>query len=87
MANMFAQNMQQQPQQQGQPQQQAPQQAPQAAGGAVRCPGCGANVPPGKFCAECGTSLAPPGPKPCPSCQTMAAPGAKFCANCGTKMA
>ncbi len=98
MAQMFANQMQQPPQQgypppqQGYPPQQQgypPQQAAPAAapaGGTVQCPGCGANVPAGRFCAECGTSLAPPQPKPCPSCGTVAAPGAKFCANCGTKM-
>lgn len=94
MANMFAQQMHPQhaqppqgyppQQQQGYPPQQA---SPAPAGGMVACPGCGANVPPGKFCAECGTSLAPPQPKPCPSCSAVAAPGAKFCANCGTRMA
>ncbi|MEZ4335816.1 MAG: zinc ribbon domain-containing protein [Sandaracinaceae bacterium] len=52
----------------------------------VQCPGCGASVNPGKFCAECGTSLAPPQPKPCPSCSMVAPPGAKFCANCGTNL-
>jgi len=70
-------------------QQPAPQAAPppqQAQGGLVQCPGCSARVPPGKFCAECGTSLAPPQPKACPSCQAIAAPGAKFCAECGTRM-
>lgn len=71
--------------QQGYPQQPPPQQAaPQ--GGVVTCPGCSAKVPPGKFCAECGTSLAPPQPKPCPACNTMGPPGSKFCANCGTRM-
>ena len=85
------------PPQQGQPQQGQPQQwgqqpsapgaPPQAAGGAVTCPSCNANVPPGRFCAECGASLAPPQPKPCPACSTVCAPGAKFCANCGTSLA
>lgn len=61
---------------------------PQAtAPGLVSCPGCNAKVPPGKFCAECGTSLAPPQPRPCPACNTLVAPGGKFCMNCGTKMA
>ncbi|MFK7990050.1 MAG: SPFH domain-containing protein [Sandaracinaceae bacterium] len=58
---------------------------PGAAAQVVTCPGCAAQVPPGKFCAECGTSLAPAGPRPCPSCSAMVAPGAKFCANCGTR--
>jgi ribosomal protein L32 len=61
---------------------------PQAtAPGLISCPGCAAKVPPGKFCAECGTSLAPPQPRPCPACATMVPPGGKFCLNCGTKMA
>ena len=90
MAQMFA-NQVQPGQQRQAPPQGAPAQGgmaapPQAAGGVVRCPGCAASVPPGKFCAECGTSLAPPQPKPCPSCSTVAVPGAKFCANCGTNM-
>jgi membrane protease subunit (stomatin/prohibitin family) len=86
MAQMFAQNMQpgqQPPPQGGYPPQQP---APQPQGGMVACPGCKANVPVGRFCAECGTSLAPPQPKPCPSCNTVAAPGAKFCASCGTNL-
>jgi membrane protease subunit (stomatin/prohibitin family) len=97
MAQMFANQMQPgqappqgyPPQQGGYPPQGGypqggPQGGPQAAG--VSCPGCGATVPPGRFCAECGTSLAPPQPKPCPACGTVAAPGAKFCANCGTNL-
>lgn len=100
MAQMFQQNMQQPgypqqggyphpqqggypPPQQGYPQ---PQQAPQPAGGTVSCPSCNATVPPGKFCAECGSSLAPPAPQPCPACSTVSPPGAKFCANCGTNL-
>ncbi|WP_236519028.1 SPFH domain-containing protein [Sandaracinus amylolyticus] len=85
MANMYGQQMGQpgQPQQGGYPQQPPPAQA--AQGATVTCPGCSAKVPPGKFCAECGTSLAPPQPKPCPACQTMLAPGTKFCPNCGTR--
>jgi hypothetical protein len=59
--------------------------APAAAGALVNCPSCGAQVPPGKFCQECGQSLAPR-PKFCPACGTQGAPGAKFCANCGTTM-
>ena len=83
------------PQQAGYPQQAAPPQAgmqtqpmqpQQAASALVACPGCSAQVPPGKFCAECGTSLAPPQPKPCAACQTIVPPGSKFCANCGTRM-
>lgn len=92
MANAFAGQMNPQFQQGGVPQQGMPQQAmpqqapPQAAGGLVQCPGCSARVPGGKFCAECGTSLAPPQPKACPACQQVNPPGGKFCANCGTSM-
>jgi membrane protease subunit (stomatin/prohibitin family) len=59
---------------------------PPSAGALVTCPACSSRVPPGKFCAECGTSLAPPQPIPCPACQTVAPPGAKFCAHCGTRL-
>jgi membrane protease subunit (stomatin/prohibitin family) len=79
MANAFNQQM--------QPQQPPMQASPVPAGGTVQCPGCGAKVSPGKFCAECGTSLAPPQPRPCPACQTIVPPNSKFCANCGTRMA
>ena len=54
-----------------------------AAGGLVGCGACGKRVPPGKFCAECGATLAPV-PKACAACGTVAPPGGKFCANCGT---
>ncbi len=94
MANMFAGQMQQPqqgypPQQPGYPPQQGhPQAAPGGApaGNLMQCPSCQAAVPPGKFCAECGASLAPPQPRPCPSCNTVNAPGAKFCTNCGTNV-
>jgi membrane protease subunit (stomatin/prohibitin family) len=72
---------------QGYPQQgMAAAAAPATAGGTVVCTQCGARVPPGKFCAECGASMAPPQPKPCVQCQTINPPGAKFCANCGTRL-
>ena len=62
--------------------------APQAgAGGSTAiCTQCGARVPPGKFCAECGAAMGPPQPKPCTGCNQLNAPGAKFCANCGTRV-
>jgi membrane protease subunit (stomatin/prohibitin family) len=72
----------QQPQQPA-PQQQAAPQAPAAAGGLVQCPSCNANVPGGKFCAECGGGLAPK-PKFCPSCGFQNGVGSRFCSNCGT---
>lgn len=82
MANMYGQQM-GQPGQPGHPPPAPTSPAPQAA--AVACPACNAKVPPGKFCAECGTSLAPPQPKPCPACNQIVTPGSKFCANCGTR--
>lgn len=81
MAHMMGQGMAQgQPGQQpgGQP---PPQPAPPT--GPVSCPECSQTVPGGKFCANCGASLAPR-PKFCPSCGTQGSPGAKFCAECGT---
>jgi membrane protease subunit (stomatin/prohibitin family) len=78
MAQAFQQNVAAHAQQ---PQPQAA--APAASGALVACPGCSAQVPPGKFCQECGTTLSPK-PKFCPSCGTAGAAGAKFCANCGT---
>lgn len=79
--------------QQGQQQQQAPQAAAAGAAGAaaaapslVTCPACNAQVPQGKFCANCGQELpaAQAGPKFCSNCGKPLAPGAKFCAECGT---
>jgi membrane protease subunit (stomatin/prohibitin family) len=53
----------------------------------VECPNCHAGNPPGaKFCASCGTSLAPPAVV-CANCQAENPPGAKFCASCGTPLA
>ncbi len=87
MAGMLQQGMQPRPQQQYVQPPVAPVMAAGAAvaaGGAnVTCPGCSAAVPPGKFCQECGTTLAPR-PKFCPSCGTQGAAAAKFCASCGT---
>lgn len=71
------------PQQQGAPVQAAP---PTSADGTTVCTQCGARVPPGRFCAECGASMAPPQPKACTGCSHVNAPGAKFCANCGMKV-
>jgi len=84
MANMFANQM--QPGQPGHPQQAHPQAGAQAGGGRVTCPSCSANVPVGRFCAECGASLAPPQPKTCPACNTVNPPNGKFCSNCGTNL-
>jgi membrane protease subunit (stomatin/prohibitin family) len=50
----------------------------------MTCGSCNAQVPPGKFCAQCGGQLAAPGPKFCPNCGTQAA--GKFCGNCGQQV-
>ena len=61
--------------------------AGQAAAAGVTCASCGtANAEGAKFCANCGTSLAPPTVK-CPSCSADNPVGAKFCSSCGTSLA
>jgi membrane protease subunit (stomatin/prohibitin family) len=58
--------------------------APAAAG--IECPSCHTGNQAGaKFCASCGTSLAPPAAV-CPSCQAENPTTAKFCSSCGTPM-
>jgi membrane protease subunit (stomatin/prohibitin family) len=58
--------------------------APTTAGGKVTCPKCSASVPLGKFCSECGTTLAAvPAKKFCTGCGAEIGT-AKFCASCGT---
>ena len=55
--------------------------------GALTCTSCQApNAPGSKFCASCGTALAPKAAH-CTQCGSTAAPGAKFCGNCGTALA
>lgn len=61
--------------------------APTGAGGLTACPRCAAKVPPGKFCAECGATLAVPQKRFCTGCGSELANVAKFCANCGTPYA
>jgi hypothetical protein len=61
--------------------------APTAAAGLATCPKCAAKVPPGKFCAECGATLAVPQKRFCTGCGSEVAATAKFCANCGTPAA
>ncbi len=63
----------------------APQQkgAPGPAPGLVACPSCEKQVPPGKFCAECGGSLAPK-KRFCSSCGAEGHATARFCSGCGT---
>lgn len=46
------------------------------------CPQCGANVPEGKFCLECGSKLE----RICGKCGARINPGAKFCMECGNKI-
>lgn len=64
----------------------APAPAPEEPPLAKRfCPECGTQVGlEAKFCAQCGTPLAPPG---CPRCGATITPGAKFCSQCGTQLA
>jgi len=57
--------------------------APAPAPGQVTCPSCAKQVVAGKFCAECGASLAPK-KRICAVCSAEGQPGARFCAGCGT---
>lgn len=58
-----------------------------AGASGVVCPSCStANAAGARFCANCGTSLAPP-TVACPTCGTENRVGAKFCSNCGESMA
>lgn len=50
----------------------------------VLCPSCKKNVPPGKFCAECGAPLSTN--PTCPKCNAQVTPGAKFCPSCGNPL-
>ena len=49
----------------------------------MKCPGCGAAVEGGRFCASCGAALGTPH---CPGCGHKAPTGARFCNQCGTAM-
>ncbi len=55
-----------------------------AAGAAamVKCGACGASVPDGKFCPECGKPLG----EVCSGCGNPVPAGAKFCLHCGRKL-
>lgn len=48
----------------------------------VKCPKCGASVPNGKFCLECGYKFV----TVCSKCGASLIPGAKFCLECGNKI-
>lgn len=83
---IMAQAMQQataQPAQPAQPPQVPAVAAPAASAAAkVQCPGCGKSVPEGKFCPECGATLATP-KTACVSCGKPLEAGVKFCPECG----
>jgi membrane protease subunit (stomatin/prohibitin family) len=64
----------------------APAQGGGVAGTGVTCPACGATVAPGKFCAECGQTLAV-AKKFCANCGAEVPASGKFCAGCGTPVA
>lgn len=49
----------------------------------IACPACKKQVPQGRFCSECGGSLAPV-KRACSACGNEGAAGARFCASCGT---
>jgi class 3 adenylate cyclase/tetratricopeptide (TPR) repeat protein len=50
----------------------------------MRCPNCGTENREGRrFCAECGTALAPA----CPACGAANEPGERFCGECGAALA
>lgn len=48
------------------------------------CPNCGKPAGAGKFCNNCGASMAL---KACPNCGAQNAQGVRFCNNCGTNLA
>jgi hypothetical protein len=75
----------------GQPTPGQPPVSPGGGGGApggslVSCPACAKQVPAGKFCAECGSGLAPK-KRFCSQCGTEGGSVAKFCSACGTAFA
>ncbi|MEZ4408798.1 MAG: SPFH domain-containing protein [Polyangiales bacterium] len=57
------------------------------AAGLMACPHCGAQVPPGKFCAECGGNIQVAAKRACSGCGAELSPTARFCAECGTPAA
>jgi hypothetical protein len=55
---------------------------PTPAAATVTCAACHQNVPPGKFCANCGSGM---GAKFCTGCGSPLQAGASFCVQCGKK--
>lgn len=49
---------------------------------AVTCPSCGVQTQGGKFCQDCGASLAA---RACGACGASIGPAARFCGECGAK--
>ncbi|MFW5878920.1 MAG: SPFH domain-containing protein [Myxococcota bacterium] len=79
---------------QGAPHAQPPHGAPQGgnpgyaaaapAPALTTCPSCKAQVPPGKFCTNCGQPMqTEPASSACSKCGNEVAAGAKFCPSCG----
>lgn len=61
---------------------------PVANSATVACRSCGqATDANGRFCENCGQSLAPPQPRTCGSCGRELKPTAKFCSGCGNRAA
>ena len=85
MAQMMSQSMQQQPPAGTTPQTGGPAGGPAGGPGLITCPSCSTQVPPGKFCTNCGNKLPEPGRNHCAECGHELPPEAKFCPNCGAK--
>lgn len=51
---------------------------------AIKCSACGAMVPGGKFCSECGQPISTPSKRFCSNCGAEIPAGGKFCSGCGT---
>ncbi len=86
MGNMMAGAFASQPQFGAQGPHAAPQPQFSPGGTQVTCAKCNTKQPGGKFCAECGSALAPQ-KKFCTGCGGEVGAAAKFCANCGTSAA
>jgi len=53
-----------------------------AAAALVVCPSCSRQVPPARFCPECGKPMG----ATCPKCGAVISNGARFCPECGQKL-